>query len=92
MEQIAEFSEPWFAPQWSENSTPKAGVSRFGGVAVGVASVTRGVLALWDLPSPPLHLLTVLATVNVAVSGAAGVHHAASSNILLPVVPDFAQR
>ena len=41
--------------------------------------------------SRPLHLLVVLATLKAAVSGAAGVRRAASSDILLPVVPDFAQ-
>lgn len=46
---------------------------------------------LWELLSPPLHLLLALAMLKVAVSGAAGSHRAASSNILLPVVPDCAQ-
>lgn len=46
---------------------------------------------LWESLSPPLHVLLALATMKVAVSGAAGVRRAASSHILLPGVPDFAQ-
>lgn len=66
-------------------------IPRFGREDVGIVSGAHGVFALWELPSPPLHLPLALATLEVAVSGAAGVRRAASSNILLPVVPDFAQ-
>lgn len=88
MEQIAEFSKPWLAPKWGENSAAQVGLFRAWMSRRCRASGTRGVLALWE---PPLHLLAVLAALKAAVSGAAGVRRAASSDILLPVAPGFAQ-